>query len=79
MISSADVPRNRSTKRSCRCPVRSRPRGSVLPSRRGSDGRRFYAERLGPVLAKVLGSESVGKPEVIGINVAHSYLREPVA
>ena len=31
------------------------------------------------MLAKVLGSESVGKPEVIGINVAHSYLREPVA
>jgi hypothetical protein len=40
---------------------------------------RFYAERLGPVLAKALGSESVDKPEVIGIDVADSYVREPVA
>ena len=40
---------------------------------------RFFAERLGPVLAEALGSESVGKPEVIGIDVAHSYVREPIA
>ena len=40
---------------------------------------RFYADRLGPVLAKALGSESVGSPEAIGIDVAHSYVREPVA
>ena len=40
---------------------------------------RFFAERLGPLLAKALGSEPVGRPEVIGIDVAHSYVREPVA
>ena len=40
---------------------------------------RFYADRLGPVLAKALGSESVASPEPIGINVAHSYVRELVA
>jgi hypothetical protein len=40
---------------------------------------RFFAEGLGPVLAKALGSEQVGRPEVIGIDVADSYVREPVA
>ena len=40
---------------------------------------RFFVERLGPLLAKALGSEPVGRPEVIGIDVAHSYVREPVA
>jgi hypothetical protein len=40
---------------------------------------RFYADRLGPVLATALGSESVASPETVGINVAHSYVREPVA
>jgi hypothetical protein len=40
---------------------------------------RFFAERLGPMLAKALGSEPVGTPEVIGIDVAHSYVRERVA
>ena len=39
---------------------------------------RFYAKRLGPVLAKALGSEPVGNPDVIVIDVAHSYVREPV-
>lgn len=40
---------------------------------------RFFAEVLGPVLAKALGPEPVGKPEVVGVEVAHSYVREPVA
>jgi hypothetical protein len=40
---------------------------------------RFLAETLGPLLAKALGSEPVGRPEVIGIDVVHSYVREPVA
>jgi len=31
------------------------------------------------VLAKALGPEPVGRPEVIGIDVARSYVREPVA
>jgi hypothetical protein len=39
----------------------------------------FFTERLGPVLAKALGPEPVGMPEVIGIDVALSYVREPVA
>lgn len=39
---------------------------------------RFFAEKLGPVLAKMLGPEPVGAPEVIGIDVARSYVREPV-
>lgn len=40
---------------------------------------RFFAERLGPVLAKALGPEPVGRPEVTGIDVERSYVREPVA
>ena len=40
---------------------------------------RFYAERLGPVLAQAFGSESVATSEVIGIGVAHSYVSELVA
>ncbi len=40
---------------------------------------RFFAERLGPVLAKALGPEPVGAPEVLGIDVARSYARQPVA
>jgi hypothetical protein len=43
------------------------------------DADRFFAERLGPMLAKALGSEPVGRREVFGIDVAHSYAREPVA
>ena len=39
----------------------------------------FLAETLGPVLAKAFGPEPVGRPEVIGIDVARSYAREPVA
>jgi hypothetical protein len=40
---------------------------------------RFFAETLGPALAKALGPEPVGTPEVIGIDVARRYVREPVA
>ena len=40
---------------------------------------RFYADRLGPALAQALGSESVGRSEPIGIDVAHSYIRDLVA
>jgi hypothetical protein len=39
---------------------------------------RFFAETLGPSLAKVLGPEPVGAPEALGIDVARSYSREPV-
>jgi hypothetical protein len=40
---------------------------------------RFFADTLGPALAKVLGPEPVGAPETIGIDVARSYTGEPVA
>ncbi|TDU91250.1 hypothetical protein EV138_4852 [Kribbella voronezhensis] len=39
---------------------------------------RFFAERLGPVLAKVLGPDPAGKPEVLGLEVARAYTRQPV-
>jgi hypothetical protein len=35
---------------------------------------RFFAERLGPALAKALGPEPVGTPKVVGIDVARSYV-----
>ncbi|HET6292327.1 MAG TPA: hypothetical protein VFG33_03100 [Kribbella sp.] len=39
---------------------------------------RFFADRLGPALAKVLGPEPAGKPQVFGIEVARTYVRQPV-
>ena len=39
---------------------------------------RFFTERLGPALAKALGPEPVGTPQVIGIDIARSYVRQPV-
>jgi len=40
---------------------------------------RFFAETLGPALVRALGAEPHGRPEVVGIGVARSYVREPVA
>ena len=40
---------------------------------------RFFAEKLGPVLAKALGPEPTGAPEILGIDVQRSYVRQPVA
>ena len=40
---------------------------------------RFFAEQLGPVLAKVLGPEPAGPGDVTGIEVLRSYVRERVA
>jgi len=40
---------------------------------------RFFANTLGPALAKVLGPEPIGRPEVYGIDVQRSYVREPVS
>jgi hypothetical protein len=37
------------------------------------DRLQYFAERLGPTLAKALG------PEFIEIDLAHSYAREPIA
>jgi hypothetical protein len=39
---------------------------------------RFFAETLGPALARALGPEPVGAPEVVGIDVARSYVHQPV-
>ncbi|WP_433161855.1 hypothetical protein [Kribbella sp. CA-247076] len=39
---------------------------------------RFFADRLGPALAAVLGPEPAGRPEILGIEVARSYTRQPV-
>jgi hypothetical protein len=36
---------------------------------------RFFTETLGPALAKALGPEPVGKPQIVGIDVAGSYVR----
>ena len=40
---------------------------------------KFFTDTLPPVLAKTLGPEPAGIPEVLGIAVARTYLREPVA
>jgi hypothetical protein len=40
---------------------------------------RFFAEALGPALAKVLGPEPAGPSQVVGVDVARSYVRQPVA
>ncbi len=39
----------------------------------------FFANTLGPALTKALGPEPVGRPEVYGIDVARSYVRESVS
>ena len=45
---------------------------SVWESKDHAD--RFIAERLGPAMAKALGPEPVGRPEIVGIEVARTYL-----
>ena len=42
-----------------------------------ADADRFFAHTLGPALAKSLGPEPTGAPEVTGIDVARTYLRQP--
>jgi hypothetical protein len=39
---------------------------------------RFFAEKLGPVLAKALAPEPVGVSAVSGIEVVRAYERQPV-
>ncbi|MGI8723052.1 MAG: hypothetical protein ACR2JG_12585 [Geodermatophilaceae bacterium] len=39
----------------------------------------FFANTLGPALARALGPEPVGRPEVYGIDVDRSYVRESVS
>lgn len=36
---------------------------------------RFFADRLGPALAKTLGPEPAGNPTVLGLDVARAYTR----
>ena len=38
----------------------------------------FFTQTLGPALAKVLGPEPAGKPELVGIAVARAYTGQPV-
>jgi hypothetical protein len=40
---------------------------------------RFFAETLGPVIARVLGPEPAGRADVVGIDVLDAYVRQPVA
>lgn len=42
------------------------------------DADRFFADTLGPALARVLGPEPVGVPVATGIAVLRSYSPEPV-
>lgn len=39
---------------------------------------RFFTGILGPALATVLGPEPAGAPEIVGIDVARTYVRQPV-
>jgi len=39
---------------------------------------RFFADTLGPALAKALGPEPVGRPETVGVEVVRSYVRQPI-
>jgi hypothetical protein len=39
---------------------------------------RFLTEKLGPAVATALGPEPNGASELVGIEVARSYVREPV-
>ena len=38
----------------------------------------FFTQTLGPALAKVLGPEPVGRPDVVGVAVARAYNCQPV-
>lgn len=40
---------------------------------------RFFATTLGPALARSLGPEPSGAPQVTGIDVARTYVRQSVA
>jgi hypothetical protein len=40
---------------------------------------RFFATTLGPALARSLGPEPSGAPQVTGIDVARTYVRQPDA
>jgi heme-degrading monooxygenase HmoA len=42
------------------------------------DADRFFADRLGPALAKILGPDPAGTPDVRGMEVVRSYTRQPV-
>ncbi|ONH59901.1 hypothetical protein CcI49_14365 [Frankia sp. CcI49] len=39
----------------------------------------FFATTLGPALARALGPEPAGRPEIIGIDVARAYVSQPIA
>jgi hypothetical protein len=39
----------------------------------------FFTQTLGPALAKLLGPEPAGQPEVVGIELARIYTAQPVS
>jgi hypothetical protein len=39
---------------------------------------RFIADKLGPAVTRALGPEPDGTSELVGIDVARSYVRQPV-
>lgn len=39
----------------------------------------FFADKLGPAIATVLGPEPMGRPEVVGITVEREYVAAPAA
>lgn len=39
---------------------------------------RFFAEILGPALARALGPEPAGRPEIVGVTVERAYAAQPV-
>jgi hypothetical protein len=51
---------------------------SVWESKEDAD-RFLTSDRLGAAVAQVLGPEPTGTPDVLGIEVAHSFARPPVA
>ncbi|HEX7276923.1 MAG TPA: hypothetical protein VF244_06065 [Acidimicrobiales bacterium] len=50
---------------------------SVWHSKAHAD--RFLTEKLGPAVAKALGPEPVGVADITGIEVARTYVAQPVA
>lgn len=39
---------------------------------------RFFAEHLGPALARILGPEPAGPSEMLGVTVERAYVPQPV-
>lgn len=51
----------------------------VVGPRHTAHNRQLLAEKPDQTIAKVLGPEPVGASELVGIEVARHYVREPLA